>query len=96
MYSRFQDFIPSSYRSVMLALYSILDQVTYMLVLLVIGLGGTMGGWRYSALLLGMGCIAIGLWAILFVKDQCAIDQNPNIRVIKTEESTSSVSPSQF
>lgn len=96
MYSRFQDFVPSTYRSVVLSLYSILDQVMYMGVLMIIGLGGNMGGWRYSILFLGMGCVAIGLWAILFVKDRCAIDQNPNIKVLKTEESTSSTSPSQF
>lgn len=96
MYSRFQDFVPSTYRSVVLSLYSILDQIAYMAVLLIIGFGGDMGGWRYGALFLGMGCIAIGLWAILFVKDRCAIDQNPNIKVLKTAESTSSTSPSQF
>lgn len=96
MYSRFQDFVPSTYRSVMLSIYSIADQIMYMSALLVIGLGGSMGSWRYSSLFLGMICVAIGIWAILFVKDRCAVGQNPNIRVVKTRQSTSSVSPSQF
>lgn len=96
MYSRFQDFVPSKFRSVVLSLYSLADQIMYMGACFVIGLGGNMGSWRYSALFLGMICILIGLWAIVYVKDRCAIEQNPNIQVIKTRKSTSSVSPSKF
>lgn len=84
LYSRFQDFVPSSYRSVILSLYSIGDNIIYIVVCLIIGLGGTLGSWRYSVLALGMILIGIGLWALMFVGNKCAIGQNPNIRVIKT------------
>lgn len=84
LYSRFQDFVPSSYRSVILSLYSIGDNIIYMAVCLIIGLGGTLGSWRYSVLALGMILVGVGLWALLFVKDKCAVGQNPNIRVLKT------------
>lgn len=84
LYSRFQDFVPSSYRSVILSLYSIGDNIIYIGTCLVIGLGGTLGSWRYSVLALGMILIGVGLWALLFVKDKCAVGANPNIKVVKT------------
>lgn len=88
LYSRFQDFVPSSYRSVILSLYSIGDNIIYITVCLIVGLGGTLGSWRYSVLALGMILVGVGLWALLFVRDKCAIAQNPNIRVLKTTHPT--------
>ncbi|MDE6478088.1 MAG: MFS transporter [Alphaproteobacteria bacterium] len=90
LYSRFQDFLPSTYRSVILSLYSIADNVVYILVCLLMGFGGTLGSWRYSVLMLGGLLVCAGLWAILFVGNKCAIGQNPNIRVLKTKHPTGS------
>ena len=84
LYSRFQDFLPSSYRSVILSLYSIGDNIIYVITCLLIGLGGTMGSWRYSIFILGAIIVLIGMWALLFIKNRCAAQYNPNIRVLKT------------
>ena len=88
LYSRFQDFLPSSYRSVILSLYSIGDNIIYIVTCLLIGLGGTMGSWRYSIFVLGAIIVLIGMWALLFIKNRCAVQYNPNIRVIKTTRPT--------
>ncbi len=84
LYSRFQDFLPSGYRSVILSLYSIGDNVIYVVTCLLIGMGGTMGSWRYSIFILGAIIVLIGMWALLFIKNRCAAQYNPNIRVLKT------------
>lgn len=83
LYARFQDFLPSSYRSVILSIYSIANNIIYIVVCMLIGLGGLLGGWRYSVLILGMGLIYIGAWALLFVGDKCAVNAAPNDRRIK-------------
>lgn len=84
LYSRFQDFLPQSYRAVILSLYSIGDNIIYVFTCLLIGLGGTMGSWRYSVLILGAILVGIGFWALLFIRDRCGIANNPNIRISKT------------
>lgn len=84
LYSRFQDFLPSKYRSVILSLYSIGDNIIYIGTCFVIGLGGMLGSWRYSILILGMILIGVGLWAILFIRDKCAISPALGKNVVKT------------
>ena len=84
LYSRFQDFLPSRYRSVILSLYSIGDNIIYIGTCFVIGLGGMLGSWRYSVMILGMILIGIGLWAILFIRDKCAISPALGKNVVKT------------
>ena len=84
LYSRFQDFLPSKYRSVILSLYSIGDNIIYIGTCFVIGLGGMLGSWRYSIMILGMILIGIGLWAILFIRDKCAISPALGKNVVKT------------
>lgn len=84
LYSRFQDFLPGAYRSVILSLYSIGDNIVYIFTCLLIGLGGTLGSWRFSLLILGAILICIGLWALLFIRDRCTIEHNPNIKRPKT------------
>lgn len=86
LYSRFQDFLPQSYRSVILSLYSIGDNIIYVGTCLLIGLGGTMGSWRYSILMLGALLVGIGLWALLFIRDRCAIGTEPVIKTVKTSQ----------
>ncbi len=88
LYSRFQDFLPSSYRSVILSLYSIGDNLIYVVTCLLIGLGGTLGSWRYSIFFLGAILVLIGMWAMLFIRNRCAAEYNPNMRVIKTTRPT--------
>ena len=82
-YSRFQDFVPTTHRTVMLSVYSMSDNMFYMLMCLVMGLGGSLGSWRYSMFAIGTIEICIGLWALLFIGDKCSIKMNPNKRAIK-------------
>lgn len=84
LYSRFQDFLPPSYRSVILSLYSIGDNIVYVGTCVLIGFGGTLGSWRYSILMLGAILVGLGLWALLFIRDRCAIGNLPGARHVKT------------
>ncbi len=84
LYSRFQDFVPTSYRSVILALYNIGDNIIYVGTCFIIGLGGSAGSWRYSVAILGATIVLIGLWALLFVRDKCSVAQIQNPRGVKT------------
>lgn len=88
LYSRFQDFVPTTYRSVILSLYSIGDNIVYIGTCLVIGLGGTLGSWRYSIMILGMVLIGVGLWALVGIRDKCAIANMPGAHAVKTTHPT--------
>ena len=83
LYSRFQDFLPPRYRSVILSLYSIGDNIIYIGTCLVVGLGGMLGSWRYSVMILGMILIGVGLWALLCVRGRCAIAPMSGAHAIK-------------
>lgn len=84
LYSRFQDFVPTTYRSVILSLYSIGDNIIYIGTCLIIGIGGMLGSWRYSILGLGMILIGVGAWALFFIRDKCAIAPTPGADKVKT------------
>ena len=84
LFARLQDFIPTSHRPVMLSLYSIGDNVSYVLMCLLIGFGGTLGSWRYGVLFAGAVLTLTGLWALLFVKDKCAYEPNKTGKIFKT------------
>jgi hypothetical protein len=84
LYSRFQDFLPASYRSVILSLYSIGDNIIYVITCLLIGLGGSMGSWRNGVAILGAILVATGFWALLVIRDKCALAQTPIRRTVKT------------
>ena len=43
-----------------------------------------MGSWRFSIFFLGSIIVLIGMWALLFIKNRCAAQYNPNLRTIKT------------
>lgn len=90
LYSRFQDFLPSSYRSVILSLYSIGDNVIYVITCLLIGLGGTMGSWRFSIFTLGAILVLIGVWALVVIRNRCSVGTEPTGRIIKTTHPTGS------
>ena len=47
-----------------------------------------MGSWRFSIFFLGSIIVLIGMWALLFIKNRCAAQYNPNLRVIKTTRPT--------
>jgi len=83
LYSRFQDFLPPRYRSVILSLYSIGDNMVYIGTCFIIGLGSTLGSWRYSLIVLGILLIMVGLWALMFVRDKCAISSTPGATSVK-------------
>ncbi len=84
LFARLQDFIPTSHRPVMLSLYSIGDNVSYVLMCLLIGFGGTLGSWRYGVLFAGLILGLTGLWALLFVKNKCAYEPNKTGEIFKT------------
>ena len=84
LFARLQDFIPSTHRPVMLSLYSIGDNVSYVLMCLLVGFGGSLGSWRYGVLFAGAVLTLTGLWALLFVKDKCAYEPNKTGKIFKT------------
>ena len=84
LYARVQDFVPTTYRSVILSLYSIGDNLIYIGTCLVIGLGGMLGSWRYSIMILGMILIGVGLWALIGIRDKCALANTPGAHAVKT------------
>ena len=86
LYSRFQDFVPTTQRTIMLSIYSITDNIVYILLCLIMGIGGTLGSWRYSILWVGAMLIMVGVWALVFVGNKCAINMNPKHRGIKTAQ----------
>ena len=51
---------------------------------MMMGLGGTLGSWRYSILGVGAMLVGVGVWALLFIGDKCSINMNPNKNAIKT------------
>ena len=74
LYSRFQHMISSRHRSVILSLYTTLAYLTYMLVCGIIGLGGMLGSWRFSIVMLGFLMLLICLWAFLRVRRKCPLN----------------------
>ena len=71
MYSRFQHIIPSRHRSVVLSFYTTLNYVLYMIVCGIVGLGATLGSWRYSIFILGGLMLILCGWAIAFMRGKC-------------------------
>ena len=76
LYSRFQHLIPPRYRSIALSFYTTINYVIYMVVCGIVGLGATLGSWRYSIFILGGLMIALGMWAMLFLRGRCAPQKN--------------------
>ena len=79
LYARFQHMIPSRHRSVILSLYTTINYILYMIVCGIVGLGSTLGSWRYSILILGGLMLALCGWAIVFLRKNCAIEQEYRI-----------------
>lgn len=71
LYSRFQHLIPSRHRSVVLSFYTTVNYVLYMIVCGIVGLGATLGSWRYSIFILGGLMLVISGWAIIFMRGRC-------------------------
>ena len=70
-YARFQHLIPTRHRSVVLSLFTTLTYLVYMAVCAIIGIGATIGSWRYSIWALGMIVVAICVWALTYVRKKC-------------------------
>lgn len=70
-YARFQHMIPTRHRSVVLSLFTTLTYLVYMLVCAIIGIGATIGSWRYSIWFLGVLVIAVCVWAMIRVRKKC-------------------------
>ena len=75
MYSRFQHMIPLGHRSVVLSLYTTLMYIVYMIVCGIIGLGATLGSWRYSIIILGIMMVVLCVWAMVHVRNRCRLPQ---------------------
>lgn len=75
MYSRFQHMIPLGHRSVVLSLYTTLMYIVYMIVCGIIGLGATLGSWRYSIIILGIMMVVLCVWAMVRVCNRCRLPQ---------------------
>ena len=75
MYSRFQHMIPLGHRSVVLSLYTTLMYIVYMIVCGIIGLGATLGSWRYSIIILGIMMAVLCVWAMVHVRNRCRLPQ---------------------
>lgn len=75
MYSRFQHMIPLGHRSVVLSLYTTLMYIVYMIVCGIIGLGATLGSWRYSIIILGIMMVVLYVWAMVHVRNRCRLPQ---------------------
>jgi MFS family permease len=75
MYSRFQHMIPLGHRSVVLSLYTTLMYIVYMIVCGIIGLGATLGSWRYSIIILGIMMMVLCAWALVYVRNRCRLPQ---------------------
>lgn len=73
LYARFQHTIPTRYRSVVLSLYTTINYVLYMLVCGIVGLGASLGSWRYSIFILGGLMIGLGMFAKIFVRNTCRV-----------------------
>lgn len=72
LYSRFQHMIPSRHRSVVLSFYTTLNYLLYMVVCGIVGLGSTLGSWRFSIIILGILMLAVCAWALLYVRCRCS------------------------
>ena len=73
LYSRFQHMMPSRHRSVILSLYTTINYVLYMVVCGIIGLGATLGNWRFSIIILGCMMLCLCVWAIVFLRNRCSV-----------------------
>ncbi len=71
LYSRFQHIVPTQYRSICLSLHNAWTHLVYILTCLIIGLGGSLGSWRYSIMILGLILCAIGVAAVALVPRKC-------------------------
>lgn len=96
-YTKFQDAVPTSHRPIALSLYSMMNNTLYIVVLALFGLGSTLGGWKYSVLIMGGLCVLLGIWALFFVGDKCSAGYPVKSKGRKLSAAkTTSVSPSQF
>ncbi|MBQ4069917.1 MAG: MFS transporter [Alphaproteobacteria bacterium] len=74
LYSRFQHMVPTRHRSVILSLYTTFNYILYMMVCGVIGLGATLGSWRFSIMILGGLMFIVCAWALFVVRHSCTFN----------------------
>lgn len=73
LYSRFQQMISVSHRSVVLSLYTTFTYIVYMMVCGIVGLGAQIGDWRYSIKILGVLLLFVCVWAFVRVLPRCRL-----------------------
>ena len=72
LYAQFQSLIPSRHRSVVLSFYTTITHVVYMAVCGIIGLGGSLGSWRFSFMILGAMMLLLCAWSVyLYSRRRC-------------------------
>ena len=67
LYSNMMDKIPSGDRLAILSLYNIGTQLTYFIVCLIIGIGGSVGRWGYGTFVLGVILCIVGIQIMIFL-----------------------------
>lgn len=75
LYSRFQHMVPARHRSVVLSLYTTINYLLYMAVCGIVGLGATLGSWRYSIFILGGLMLGLCAWAIVALRGRCTMQK---------------------
>ena len=78
LYAQFQDKIPTRHRSVVLSLYTTLVYLVYMAVCGLIGLGATLGSWRYSIIAQGILMSLVGIIAWVRIRNKCDLTIEDN------------------
>lgn len=73
LYARFQHMLPVAYRSIVLSVYTTINYLIYIGVCGVVGLGSTLGSWRFSIIILGVLMLILMAGAFLFVRPRCKI-----------------------
>ena len=73
-YAQFQHLVPTRHRSVILSLYTTLTYLVYIAVCGIVGLGGAIGSWRYSIMILGVMMLMLCGWSILHIYRRCELD----------------------
>ena len=77
LYAQFQDMIPTRHRSVILSLYTTLTYLVYMVVCGIIGLGASLGSWRYSIIIQGILVTLVGVISWVRIRNKCDLTINP-------------------
>jgi len=69
-FAQFQHAVSSRCRTIMLAMFSAIEQVACIATCAVVGFGAEMGGYRLSVLFIGALVMLLGLWALCYIPEK--------------------------